>query len=263
MRRAARFIKEHSIVSGFVLVPACVESAMRLPSGTHGPRPDDLTLDQLNSLKAVLEEIQDHDLRARAADLLWNRRRDHKAAMLAVDAYLEASAALEAPLWPPFVFRLERATTLAAALGRKKLLHSKVLDRVESLVAKYKNEAASGFLCARLIRILFFHGRGLPDAHARLARDIAIREEGAAHWDIAREYWILSEANFTKAGDAASATEAKLRAAEVLAYKAEAIFADGKLGTGTAAHWMEQALQALRRAGADPDRITRAHNSKI
>jgi hypothetical protein len=170
--------------------------------------------------------------------------------MLAVEAYLNSSAAREAPLWPPFELRLERAATLAASLGRHQPLHNQVLDRVEGLVEKYKNDSTSGYLCARLLHILFFHGRGSPAAHASLTRDIALREEGAGHWDISREYWLLSEATSTKAGDTSSAADAKLKAAEVLASKAESILAEGRLGAGSSGHWMEQALQALRHASA-------------
>jgi hypothetical protein len=53
--------------------------------------PDDLSVTDPNALAGILPEIADHEFRARAADILWLRRKDYKAAQIAVDSYLKSA----------------------------------------------------------------------------------------------------------------------------------------------------------------------------
>ncbi|WP_293068638.1 MULTISPECIES: hypothetical protein [unclassified Moorena] len=53
-----------------------------------------LTEEQLNFLAEIAPEISDHELKARVADILWVRRRDHPMAQLSITAYLESATTL-------------------------------------------------------------------------------------------------------------------------------------------------------------------------
>ena len=60
----------------------------------RSPVPDDLTDEDLAVLPPLLETLTEPALRARIHDVLWIRRRDFRAALQAVDAYLLAAEKL-------------------------------------------------------------------------------------------------------------------------------------------------------------------------
>ena len=70
-------------------------------------------------MKEVVAEATDPELRARIADVIWCRKRDHRMAKLAVRSYLESAANLRSSDdWLSELERVERAMALAAELGR-------------------------------------------------------------------------------------------------------------------------------------------------
>jgi hypothetical protein len=125
-------------------------------SGVDGKRSlmaEDLSESDLDTLAGVVHEIVDADFRARVADILWECKRDHKMAELAVHAFLEAAEKIKTDdLWPPYTERLERAAHLAAKLGFGKPLHQEVLRTVDSAIAEFENNLKSGLLCEKLMQ---------------------------------------------------------------------------------------------------------------
>ena len=109
-------------------------------SGFDGNRAlmaEDLTDTDLDALRGILDEIEDPEFRARVGDILWECRRDHKAAQTAVRAFVESAERLKTEdLWPPYTERLERA--------------AHILPRRERAEARFRKTAASGgFGCRR------------------------------------------------------------------------------------------------------------------
>ena len=70
----------------------------------------DFSAQQLTLLKELAPSIQDSELRARVADILWERNRDFQMAQLAISSYLESAQRLEDPehWFSPFQ-RIQRA----------------------------------------------------------------------------------------------------------------------------------------------------------
>src|SRR5690606_24040088 len=67
-------------------------------SGFNGRRAlnaEDLTEKDLAALAGIVGEIADPEMRARVADVLWVTKRDHKAAKVAIGAFLESAQRLK------------------------------------------------------------------------------------------------------------------------------------------------------------------------
>lgn len=92
-----------------------------------------ITSAELDLLRDIVDEVRDPDLQALIADILWIRRRsDHRAAAVAVRAYIASAARLADPeLWPPAVDRLRRAVSLGARLGRNSESFAQAIAAVE------------------------------------------------------------------------------------------------------------------------------------
>lgn len=213
----------------------------------------------LDALAGILPDVIDSEMRARIADTLWERRRDHRAGRRAVADYIAAAAVLEDELWPPFVDRLERALRLGATFGLHKAYHLQAVAAVETTIARHE-ATDTGLMCARLMELLLSYPKtGDPAHYSALADRIAQRLAAAGNWFFAREYWGVKAGWDHRKGDGAAAKAAQLEAAQTYVAEAELIANSDKPSFMNAAHLMEQGVEALRRAGADPARITAAH----
>lgn len=106
--------------------------------GKRSMIPSDLTDEQLDELRATLDEIADPEYQARIGDVLWLRRKDAKTARVAVRAYLETGKLLEDPMrWLQSMQRYERALRLARQIEPKGDLPKLVLSHLESRVIHY------------------------------------------------------------------------------------------------------------------------------
>src|SRR5690606_34316465 len=123
--------------------------------------PSDLTPASRELLLEVVEHIEDSELRARVADVLWViRAGNYQVASLAVDAYLDSAARLEDPVdWVQSAQCIERALQLATQLGRNGNLYEKVIDHIEEVVRKLNGEDRRGF-SHRLMSLLLNNNEG-------------------------------------------------------------------------------------------------------
>ncbi|MDP9097777.1 MAG: hypothetical protein M3N48_02120, partial [Verrucomicrobiota bacterium] len=150
---------------------------------------DDYSAHELDTLEKILQEIRDADFRARVADVLWIRRKNHARATVAVKAYLESAARLEdADMWPRFVPQIERAVNIASSLGRSESLFAEAISVVSSFLDKHF-ESDKGLLSARLMETLLDHGQGNAVELAKRSAMLATRAETNKNWLFARTYW--------------------------------------------------------------------------
>ena len=137
----------------YTILVAATEA--RLATGREGPPfvswpewggqrtliPDDIPDMHLDVLRKLAPTIADPELRARIADILWVRRRDHQMAALAVDAYLEVAQALEHPVsWIEGLKRAHRALQIAPVLGRNGPHLQRATVYVDDLIDRAVNE---------------------------------------------------------------------------------------------------------------------------
>lgn len=232
----------------------------RNSDGSRALMAEDLTDADLDALSGILDEIKDPEFRARVADILWECRRDHKAAQKAVRAFLESAERLKTDdLWPPYTDRLERAAHLAAKLGFGKALHQEVLGVVEAAIREFENNSKSGLLCVRLMMTALAHGASDTARYAALAERLANDFAAAGNLDFSEHYWHCAESWHREAKNESEIRRCQLGAAECLIAKGEKGIEARNLGLGYAAHWMGRGLEGLRQARADATRIKEVH----
>jgi hypothetical protein len=107
--------------------------------GSRALMAEDLEDSDLDALSGILDVIADSEMRARIGDILWEQRRDHKAAQIAVRAFLETAELHKTDdLWLPYVDRLRRAAQLSAKLGYGKPLHQEAIAAIEKGINEFE-----------------------------------------------------------------------------------------------------------------------------
>lgn len=215
---------------------------------------DDLQDLHLDTLKEIVVEIKDHEMRARVADVLWITRRDFRMAELAVEAYLESAKNLENPKnWPKCVDRIERATRIAVSLGSKNA-SSRVFSHIGGVLDTYQGEDPL-FLSAKMMELLLEFGQGDPTKYAILSEKAASRAEKESNWHRARTYWEIKARWHQKQNDPEKRREALVNAAETYSKEAEAALKRSPPSFMVASIRIQSAIEAYRRAGGEKTRI--------
>lgn len=218
--------------------------------GSRSAIPDDFSEAQLKALEEVVFDIQDAELRARIADIVWLRLRKFRAAVLAVDSYLESASILEHPdHWPDTYERIERALRLAATLGKGgKEPFGRVIDHIELTLTKYNGEDPL-FLSQKLMELLLEFSQGDPAKYITISEKAATQAESKGEWFRARAYWDTTSKWQVKAKHHDDATKTRIKAAET--YVSEAAAATSSMAAAT---HMEHAVEAYRRIGGQQQR---------
>lgn len=226
--------------------------------GKRWLQPDDLSSQDLDLLKAIVEGIKDPEFRARVADILWTTRKDFQAAQLAVTAFVQSAKRLkDGESWPPFVERLDRAAMIAAKKGFE-TQRSLVVEFVESGIREYKDTIETGLTCLKLMGILLKLDAGDKEYYCGLSEVLAQRFAEVEDWRFSQEYWRVAKAWHLRLKNEAEAQRCILESAECDISNAEGILAKGGQAF-SAAHWMSRGLEALRQAKAKPERIKEVH----
>ena len=221
---------------------------------------EDLADGDLQALQEILGEVQDAEMRARISDILWECRRDHRAARIAVAAFIESARHLQdGEPWPPFAERLERALQLAAKLGYGKELYQQTVETVEEFISRKLGDLGSGLLCARLMATLISFKAGDPDRYSAAAEKFARELAKNSEWDFAEEYWWVASRWHRRAKREEDARRAEIEAAETMVNKAEANLAGPTQSYSFAAHWLGRAFEAMRQAKASRERTEALH----
>lgn len=221
---------------------------------------DAFTGPHLDLFAKIAPEINDAELRARLADVLWVRRRDFRLAVLAVRSYLEAARTLEnSGSVFDHVDRLGRARDLAASLGRgQRELYEEVLGRVGEAMDRV-DETDVDFRSVRLLEILAGSDPEDPAALARSSGRLAEKAEEQAHWRAAGHLRELEAGFHGSAGRPEEQRAAKIKAAETHESEAEGSLARTGGGYLAAAHHLKLAVESLRRIEGAGDRADELH----
>ncbi|MBI4847344.1 MAG: DUF4209 domain-containing protein [Nitrospirae bacterium] len=219
---------------------------------------DDIRDDHIKVLQDLLLHVEDADLRARIADIIWIRKRDYKAAEVAIDSYLESAILLENPdSWVAGFERINRAFRLSVQLGRNTNHWKKVVSHIETTLDKYDGGDPL-YLSARLMELLLEISQGDPSKYSSLSEKIAKQAENKGDFHRARTYWEIKAHWEALAGNNEAEKKAKIITAET--YVKEAETANSSLVAST---WLEKAIESYRRIGGQKDRIDELHSKLI
>lgn len=112
--------------------------AFLILEGKRSAIPEDLSQEEIQKLVDSYESINDHELKARFADVLWIKKKEVNYAHDAVSAYLESAKNLRTKSWTYSQDRIERALRLSLSLGKGgKDDRDKVIVYVQKILGKY------------------------------------------------------------------------------------------------------------------------------
>jgi hypothetical protein len=258
---AAELLRLLGTVTSFVLDPNCLDQPYGQfwvdVKGRSG-LPEDLTNDELTTLKELIPEVSDPELRARITDVLWLRERDHHMAECAIESYLESSRRLaKMEAWHDFSNNVKRATRLAHSLNNPKLL-SKCIAFIEFFLAGVDVEA--GVPAASLMKLLQELQQGDPAKYALLAGQMALKAEKQNDWSSAQLYWTIKAKWHAKEKNEEKEREARVFAAKTFERASEDALTSGQSPRyiAAAAH-LRKAIEAYRQIGGMQDYVKLLH----
>lgn len=220
---------------------------------------DRIPAEDVNSLQECASEIEDAELRARAADLVWIRKRDHKMAELAVHSYIDSASTLEdADRWPPCFERTERAFRLSRSLGERSDTRPFVVDFIEKMLAKCNGEDPL-FLSNRLMGLLCEHKIGDPTKYSALCEKAALKAETTRNWRMAEVHWQRKADWDSIAEDHDARKKSLVSAAETNVKIAQATAGGDRPGYMVASTYLRKAIEAYRRIGGMKGRVDEIH----
>ena len=232
---------------------------LRTPTGRSAALGDFSPTD-IEVLRQLSAATDDPEIRARFADVACCRKFSPEMAREAVASYLAAATLREdVEHWPRFQHYLLRAAQLAHRLGRKNKPFADVAKHVEDLL-KRTSSTDSGLCCLKLLELEAEFGFGDPASYSVLAEGMAERLESASKFNFAGRYWMVATDLYRDAKRPDDAKRCRLRAAETHVLEADGLEKLAGAGGLNITHHLSSGLEALRRGGADKDRIEQVHH---
>jgi hypothetical protein len=232
--------------------------------GERSPMADDLEEAELKSLGDFIDEIEDPELKARVADVLWECKQGYRFGRIAVEAYQRAAEITEnGREWIHFVEKLQRAASLAAKLERGKQVHLEVIARIEEKVAKFSGDLGSGMLVHELLDVVMAHGFGNPEAYAALCERLGSDFRSAKQWSFSVSYWSLAAAWHRRAKNEDDARRCRNQEGETMVAQAQDADDRMRIGASYSAGWLMRGIEILRETGTDAERIAVLHAEMI
>jgi hypothetical protein len=225
---------------------------------------DALKEHHINVLQEIVPEIQDAELQARIADILWVKNRsDYRFAQLAVDAYIKSAENLEDPKhWPKFVKRLERVADISRQLGKESGHFIKTMSYLELIIKKYYKTDPL-YLTVKCMEIMQKFEQGDFLNYAAIAGEVAERMEQGKDFDKAKTYWLAKSEWHRLAKDPAGMRDARIKAAETQEKFAYLHLAGKNPSYTLASYRMNQAIQALRKIEGTNDKVENLHKKLL
>lgn len=142
-----------------------------------GPFPEDWILsftdEEISLFQELSTGVNDAEMRARLADIVWERLHDADMGRLAVESYLESARTLEDPRqWPHCADRIERAMNIARLLGKRSEHFARAVAHIEEVLDHTRRQRVQQWLLRATIDLpLVAHTPSVPDDQAASRRD--------------------------------------------------------------------------------------------
>jgi len=214
---------------------------------------EDFRSQQLDFIDQIYLSVVDSEMRARLADVLWVLKRNYKAAQVAIVSYLDsANMNQNNQKWLTSYQRIERATYISLSL--KSEFKAKATNFIEERLKRLEDNDISSAETSKLMSLLLTIRHGEPSKYAALAELHAQRSIIEKNWLAARRYFDLAAQwlHRCEPRDESNVRNMRLRSAETHVHEAEE--ATGR-SYAVASHHLSRAIEALRRVGADRERV--------
>ena len=228
--------------------------AMMIMDGSRTAIPDDLSDEQLNVLKEKIDCFN-IDLKARIADVLWIRNKEHAMAKKAIHWLFEsAKIQLSPDDWVYGYERLERAFRLAKSLGKSAYDELKMIYQYMDELLISEEYQQRQYLSIRVLELLQIIRVDFPEKYAEVAKKMAILIQETCEYIGANDYWECSAKWYEIAKLEEQAKEAKILAAECYVLMANAT--DSAM---VKANFLQRGIEAFRRIGGSQSRTKELH----
>ena len=162
------------------LIPWTNDPALDLPSVNSFPSTT------VEALRDIVPDVENAEMKARLADVVVTRSRDYRDTLIAVEAYLEASAkAWEQRRWATSLLSLERALEIGIRFGRKAEAYPKAVALLLKFTGCVQQEAPLDVL-DYVLGVALKYGEGDSAKAAAAAEQGAKQAEKEQKWDLAR-----------------------------------------------------------------------------
>lgn len=226
--------------------------------GKRSMVPSDLTQNELKFLTDLIPKIEDPELKARIADVVWLGTRNYGCAQTAVESFLRSAKNLEkTEEWSFVSQRLERAFHLAKSI-RNIPLSERVKDQIDDLIQN-RMDQGDLYSVGYLMGILVESRSGNPVKYANMAMVLAENAEKANDFDTAKRMWNMSSTWWQFEGKKDEARTARLRSVETNVRKADLFEQSEQPNYLLISAFLEQAAQEYRRIGGEKDRVKVLH----
>ena len=225
---------------------------------------NDFTDEHIAVFRQLLPKIQDSDLLARIADIVWVRKRDYQVAEQAVSAYLESARRLEdmQQPWPSCLERIRRAVTLSVLHGRNGQMFKQAIAHIEETLERHRENDPS-YLSAELMAILLKQKVGDSTKYVQLSEWHAKSAEEDEDWHRPKTYWELQARWLELANDDMGSRAARIREAERYERAAKDLVNRARPDYLTGAEVLKSAIQAFKRIGGESERIEKLHRNLL
>lgn len=221
---------------------------------------EDISEEHIDILQELAPDIDDPEMRARVADILWIKRRNHRLAGLASESYIKSFENLFDPdHWTPCVKRIERGLQLAACLGKKNALFANTIQSIENAIDRCNGEDPL-FLSHRLMELLLQQKTGNPIKYIEISKKMAKKSEEEHAWSKAREYWQCNADWHSMNKDYEAKRESLIARAETYVKESDDALIKSSPGYMLASSYLQKAIESLKRIANTNERVKDLHN---
>ena len=264
-RRAWRYL---AVISSYWLDNGSREEPLRPMLVTRTGRsgsPHDLSEDELDVLKGLVNAVPEPMLRARICDILWIRRKDHEAAGQAASDYLEQFRRCDdGNQWVSGIDELERAFAISRELGAQSECFTTCSEFVLRRISE-TSDSCDGAFAIRLMHLCRHHRIGDPQELASVAKSIGARifQDNAS---LGLGYMDMGASFLETTGDLDAVHQAMREKGELCVQLAESCATDpNRPGGGllSAVHHMAVGIECLRRGRENESRVKQLHRQLL
>jgi hypothetical protein len=249
-----------SVVSLPILSSRTKDAPFTLSNGI-----DTLSDDLLSVLRELVPEISDAEFRARVADVIWVRKRDHEMAECAVRSYLASSSVLQQDgQGISIADRLQRAMRISISLNNKMLIGS-VTRHIESFLTRC-NDRRFEPAPLWLMRSVFENRKALRQhqqlggsEYAACAQKAAVRAEIDKKLILAEQYWSVNASWHEVEENDEQVRKARIRSAETFIRMSNDHVKKTEPSYLAAHALLSQAIEAFREIPGAQDRVEELH----
>lgn len=224
---------------------------------------DDFNEEQLNILNDTYAGIHNLELKCRVADIIWVRKRNHKAAIAAINSYIGLfEHFVDVNEFHDALIPIERAIRLVYHCGQKEKYIDDITSKLETIVLEL-SEDPQFFFYSKLLHLLL----SLPTSKKQEltsqcnALSTIAKEKGDWHWE--QEFYEIKADFHRQLKDKGSEIQSLLLAGETIERRGDSCISSSNKNYMSASSWYSQAIEYYRKIPTGKDKADAVHKKLL